>query len=239
MTAPLYRSLADQLRQDILSGRAPAGSQLPTELELCAVHGVSRHTARDALRLLREEGLIERRRGAGTRVAERRLPSFLQQMDGMEALLQYAREARLHVTDFARTRGELAPHELGIEPGDAAWVRITGLRGGVTADAPIALSRIWIRGDLAPGEDTARAASGPLIPMVEHAHRLRPSRVEQTITAVALGRTDAAALKVDTKAPALRTLRRYLSPDDGTLIAVSDTLHPGARFAYTMEVRRD
>ncbi|MFN7236834.1 MAG: GntR family transcriptional regulator, partial [Brevundimonas sp.] len=66
MASPRYRQLAETLRAAIARGDFPVGSQLPPELELAQTHGVSRHTARDAIRLLSEAGLIARRRGAGT-----------------------------------------------------------------------------------------------------------------------------------------------------------------------------
>ena len=59
---PLYRHLAEALRTAIAEGVYQTGDLLPTELELCATHQVSRHTARDALRLLKDEGLIARKR---------------------------------------------------------------------------------------------------------------------------------------------------------------------------------
>ena len=80
---PRYHILADQLRQGIRNGRYPVGALLPTELEICRAEGVSRHTARDALRILIDEGLVERRQGAGTRVvAAERPAAFVQPLGG-------------------------------------------------------------------------------------------------------------------------------------------------------------
>ena len=52
---------ADQLRQAISAGRYPVGTRLPTEMELCEQLGISRFTARGAVRLLLAEGLVTRR----------------------------------------------------------------------------------------------------------------------------------------------------------------------------------
>ncbi len=65
---PRYLLLAQDLIQDIDTGRYPVGSLLPTELELCEQFGVSRHTVREAVRRLREMGLVTRHQGIGTRV---------------------------------------------------------------------------------------------------------------------------------------------------------------------------
>ena len=59
------RRLRDLLRAGVLGG-AFAGGHLPSEAELMAQHGVTRATVREALALLRHEGLIERVQGIGT-----------------------------------------------------------------------------------------------------------------------------------------------------------------------------
>jgi GntR family transcriptional repressor for pyruvate dehydrogenase complex len=61
--APAYQVLADELRDEITSGRLRPGERLPTEPELCARSGVSRSTVREALRLLSSQHLIVTTRG--------------------------------------------------------------------------------------------------------------------------------------------------------------------------------
>lgn len=61
-----YQMLADNLRREITERSHPEGSRLPTEQELTRRFGVSRQTVRQALALLMEEGLIEKRQGSGT-----------------------------------------------------------------------------------------------------------------------------------------------------------------------------
>jgi GntR family transcriptional regulator len=64
-------SVQDELRQRIDQGRLPAGSRLPSEPDLAVELQVSRATLREALRALEEEGLLRRRQGSGTYVADR------------------------------------------------------------------------------------------------------------------------------------------------------------------------
>jgi DNA-binding transcriptional regulator YhcF (GntR family) len=60
---PLYKQLADALRDDLSNGRFKPGESLPSEIELCTLYTVRRPSVRKALALLREEGLITTRRG--------------------------------------------------------------------------------------------------------------------------------------------------------------------------------
>ena len=64
-------SVRDELTRRIDEGQFPAGTRLPSEPDLAAELQVSRATLREALRALEGEGLVRRRRGSGTFVAER------------------------------------------------------------------------------------------------------------------------------------------------------------------------
>lgn len=67
----LTESAQQQIRQAIVKGTFRPGSQLPGEMELGAILGVSRTVVREALRILEEDGLITRRHGVGTFVRKR------------------------------------------------------------------------------------------------------------------------------------------------------------------------
>ncbi|MEU6130802.1 FadR/GntR family transcriptional regulator [Saccharopolyspora sp. NPDC047091] len=58
-----YRQVAEQLRDQIVSGALPSGSRLPSETELGSMFGVSRSTVREALRQLASQHLIDTTRG--------------------------------------------------------------------------------------------------------------------------------------------------------------------------------
>ncbi|WP_037604794.1 MocR-like transcription factor YczR [Streptacidiphilus rugosus] len=63
---PAYRALAGGLRTLVLDGRVPVETRLPAERELSAALGVSRTTVAAAYELLRDEGFLASRRGAGS-----------------------------------------------------------------------------------------------------------------------------------------------------------------------------
>ena len=65
----LHEQVAAELRRAIGDGEASPGERLPPARDLAAVLGVNRNTVLRALRLLRDEGLLEFRRGRGITVA--------------------------------------------------------------------------------------------------------------------------------------------------------------------------
>jgi GntR family transcriptional regulator len=65
----LHEQVAGEIRRAIAEGEAQPGDRLPPARDLAAILGVNTNTALRALRQLRDEGLLEFRRGRGIRVA--------------------------------------------------------------------------------------------------------------------------------------------------------------------------
>lgn len=80
-----YKKIYEELYYAIKSGKYANGDVLPSEQELCERHRVSRITAKHALDLLREKGLVKRIRRRGTVVAAQDL--FVRQARGFVAVV--------------------------------------------------------------------------------------------------------------------------------------------------------
>ncbi|MBS03592.1 MAG: GntR family transcriptional regulator [Gammaproteobacteria bacterium] len=68
---PLYRQLADELAEHIRDGLYAPGARIPSEHQLASQYDLGRPTVRQATEVLVRQRVLERRRGAGTFVAER------------------------------------------------------------------------------------------------------------------------------------------------------------------------
>jgi GntR family transcriptional regulator len=108
MAEPMYRRIADDLREQIESGQLGPGSQLPTELELRELYdNASRNTIRDAIKWLITRGLVETRPGQGTFVVEKINPFVTELKKGSGGGDSAAYESE--VTEQSRTPRKTAP----------------------------------------------------------------------------------------------------------------------------------
>lgn len=86
----LHEQVAAEIRRAIADGEAKTGERLPPAKDLAAVMGVNTNTVLRALRLLRDEGLLEFRRGLGIRVAG--TPERGELIDRARDLVRFARQ---------------------------------------------------------------------------------------------------------------------------------------------------
>jgi len=234
-----YQQLAQELGHEIETGAYPVGSLMPTEIELCDRFKVSRYTVREAMRLLRAQGLVTRRRGAGTVVlAAAPARSFNQPLGSVADILQYAHATKLNIRGVNNVSADARlAAQLGVAEG-SRWVHVAATRVDNLSGRPVSLTEIYLaaRFDGIAGRIVATTAS--YSEFVEATYGVPTARIEQQVAAVALDRNEALALDAERDEPALRTRRRYFDTA-GDLIIVSDSLHPGDRFTLSMEFRRD
>ena len=116
--SPLYQQLMTRLKNDVMAGVYPAGGRIPSEQVLCETYGVSRVTVRKAMLDLVQEGLLVRRQGKGTFVADERIQRDLQQITSFsEACRQmgHTASARLISAEWVEASAEDV-EKLGVSP---------------------------------------------------------------------------------------------------------------------------
>ncbi len=233
--APRYHQLANLLRRDIEAGHYAIGSLLPTEHELCETHTISRHTARAALQLLEEDGLIERRRGAGTRVISAGTPpAFVQPLGGLDELLQYARDTRFEIHNTSRTT-KLPANLLEGKITPKKWITLEGLR---TANKQIvAAATVYVRDSFGDKPDAYTNLPYAITEYLRKTHGVSVGSINQSIHANLLHEKDAKLLGTPPKIPILKTIRRYFDTTNRALV-ISVNRHPADGFSYEMTYKR-
>ncbi|HVV93350.1 MAG TPA: GntR family transcriptional regulator [Hyphomicrobiales bacterium] len=238
---PLYHRLYVILRDQIVSGHHGKGSLLPSELELSALFGVSRITAKRALDELNAEGLVERARGRGTRVIDRpaEVPGgrpISASIDGLrENLSVIGRETSVRVVEFGYLPAPaLVAERLQLAANTAVQraVRVRGLDGQPLSQSttfiPEEIGRTFARDDL---------ATTPLIELIEAAG-IKVASAEQSITATLADSITAGRLDVQVGS-ALLLLKRLVVGRGGHPVQYIEILYRPDRFEYRMALTRD
>jgi GntR family transcriptional regulator len=219
-------------------GVYPVGGLLPTEMELCEQYGISRSTVREALRKLRDAGLISRRRRVGTEVLTRTSPSsYRQPTNSIGDLLQYAEDTRVEILSKERVVSDRALAQLLECRVGQAWIRINSLRRVPGNPSPICMTTAYLDARLPDIDRNLEALDGPISAMLERIYGLRIARIEQSIEAISLGKRQAKQLRAAPGSPALRATRRYYRNGD-TLVELSIATHPSDRFTYVTSLIR-
>lgn len=235
--APLYLQVARELKSEIVSGVYPVGSSITTEDELCKRFSVSRHTVREAIRVLRNEGLVASRQGAGTVVVPPRTTGTdMHQVMSINDLLAFASDARLEIESMKMVTidSKLTTHT-GIPPGEE-WLEVRGYRRTEAVDAPVSRTEYFINRSFAAVGRLLQRHTGPIFPLIEDLFGQRIIEVHQQINATLASRALAAELNVKEGSAALEVRRTYKTADE-RIAQVTINTHPASRFQHSMTMR--
>ncbi len=234
LRADRARQAADVIRQQVVQRAYPDGV-LPDELFLAAEFSVSRNAIREALDLLREEGLIERVPGVGTVVVREKYPHGLDQLMGLAETLHEHGE----VTNDIRAAGPIKPpssvaHRLRLADGEqVVYVeRLRRLNG-----LPLSLDLTYLAMDVGLPLLDQDLRNRDIFSLIEQTsgHRLGTAAV--TLEAVNADLHSATVLEVP-KGAALLVVERLSHFADGRPVDLEFIRLRGDRLTMRAECRR-
>jgi GntR family transcriptional regulator len=240
---PEYLRIAADLRRRIASGEYGSGDQIPTIPDLCEAYGVSPTTIRNALDLLRNEGLVESRARAGTRVRPRppvhRMAADRYRNTGTPRATPFTRDQGIGWSEYRldkRFEKVQADAELAAlfecEPSERLLARHFVFYDN---DQPTQMSTSYLRWSDVAGTPVADPINEPW-PGGTRAQLgslgIRVTRVTESFTAAMPTEVEAAVLKIGSGIPVLRYTRRHIA-DTGRIVEVA---HPIVRRGDTTVV---
>ncbi len=169
---PLYRQLADLLRREISEGQHAVGDRIESEHSLAQRHTVGRPTVRQATDMLVREGVLQRRRGAGTFVLPTTERVDLFSLVGTSEALR-AVEARCELLSPPTLR-----HNTPIGTAYALQRKYS------VQDEVLLLEDIWLDATFFPRLEQHELAGQSLSRLVREVYHREPDRAEQRFAIV-------------------------------------------------------
>jgi GntR family transcriptional regulator len=230
---PLYIQIAERLVSQVESGELAPGNRLPSERELSERLGVNRMTLRRALRVLEAQGMVVRRHGVGTYIAEpkidRRMDTVFRFTRGMMSR-GYTPGTRL--ISLERTSLDAATaRELAMDVYSAAY-RIRRLR--MVNQEPVLLESYTLAAGLFPGLEQHDLERRSLYEVMESEYGVSIARARQSFEPVTASAFEAELLEVRIGAPLM--LEKRVSFDAaGKPVEYGKDRYRGDRFRFVTE----
>jgi GntR family transcriptional regulator len=220
-SSPLYRQLADVVRQRIAKGIWDVGTQIPSFEGLAAEFGVASITVRQAIALLAQEGLVQAQRGRGTHVLARppvhpriRIETSLAGL----AEVYRTRPPRLRLLEEGESMPVLDPGE-GRPAAGYHYIR----RVHVRQRHAVSVISLWL--DISVfGLSPARFRRELIIPALLDLAGDRIAKATQTLTVSTAGPETAQALTISENSP-VAEVRRVVCDRAGTVLYVCDLVY--------------
>lgn len=240
---PLYVEIMEELRRQIREGGLRPGDRVPSERELAERFGASRMTVRQALNQLAWEGVIVRRQGQGSFVAEPKIPL------GLQFLTSFSEDMRRRgLVPSSRLLG------VSVAEADAATAealglpvdrRVTSLRRVRYADdRPLSVEHVQVPYRLLPGladhvRQVFKGRSRSDFSLYEYFARagIGLERARQTVEATVATAELARLLQVAEGAPLL-LLTRVSYDGAGRAVELVRAWYRGDRYRYETELVR-
>ena len=232
---PMYRQIADALREKISAGELKPGDALPTESILQEAFNVSRVTVRQALKLLTEEQIVESIQGSGTYVKEERVNYDIYQLTGFyEKLADRNVDTHSEVSIFEVLKADAKLAEkLNLSHDDKVW-HVKRVR--FIKQKPVNLEETWMPLALFP-DLTWEVMENSKYHYVEQIKKLVIDRSEQELVPIMPSEEAIAALSLDPAKPILEKVSRGFLKD-GRVFEYSRNVFNTDDYKFTLVARR-
>ena len=232
---PMYRQIADALREKISAGELKPGDALPTESSLQEAFNVSRVTVRQALKLLTEEQIVESIQGSGTYVKEERVNYDIYQLTGFyEKLADRNVDTHSEVSIFEVLKADARLAEkLNLSHDDKIW-HVKRVR--FIKQKPVNLEETWMPLALFP-DLTWEVMENSKYHYVEQIKKLVIDRSEQELVPIMPSEEAIAALSLDPAKPILEKVSRGFLKD-GRVFEYSRNVFNTDDYKFTLVARR-
>jgi GntR family transcriptional regulator len=229
---PLYFQVAQQLERAIESGELPPGAQLENEIQLAEQLGLSRPTMRRAMQYLVERGLLVRKRGIGTQVAQAKFKRPVELSSLWDDLVRSGQEPTTTVLSSAREHavGEMA-RKLAVADGTEVIV-LERLR--YASGEPIARMCNYLPTALAP-ELTAEALQRRGLYELLRSGGIILHAAAQTIGARTATQAEARMLN-EPKGAALLTMERSTYDETGRTVEYGTHIYRASRYSFELSL---
>ena len=231
---PAYLQIEEELAEQIDTGELSPGDRMPTERDLAEATGVSRMTVRAALGRLEQRGLIVRRQGSGTFVADPKLRQDASHLRGFfEGSIGQGVFPVSRVVEKAQilaTR-HLA-NELSLRLGEPVYkvVRVRAANG-----SPVVLETSFFPARMVPGLLERDLASASIYRLMDRHHDARPVRARQTLEPIVAGEAESRLLEVPVGSPLMLVERTAWDRRDRAVEHARD-LYRGDRSRFVTEL---
>lgn len=232
---PMYRQIADALREKISAGELKPGDALPTESSLQEAFNVSRVTVRQALKLLTEEQIVESIQGSGTYVKEERVNYDIYQLTGFyEKLADRNLDTHSEVSIFEVLKADAKLAEkLNLSHDDKVW-HVKRVR--FIKQKPVNLEETWMPLAMFP-DLTWEVMENSKYHYVEQIKKLVIDRSEQELVPIMPSEEAIAALSLDPAKPILEKVSRGFLKD-GRVFEYSRNVFNTDDYKFTLVARR-
>jgi GntR family transcriptional regulator len=224
------------LKERIAAGDLGPGARLPGEPTLAAEQGVSRVTVRRALDRLADEGLVQRRVGAGTFVIDGMLNPVVEAdlADVFAHLKAMGQQTGVRLLSFAYCVPPPAVAlALGLDPAERTQ---RSVRVRLIEKEPFSYLTTYVPERIGATYAEADLATMPLLGLLERSG-IVADRASQAISATLAGPDVADALHLDVGAPLL-SLTRVVHDADGAGVEYLHALYRPDRFAFHLDLSR-